>query len=110
MASGPLTVHDRARDLEQSVVAAFDALDEPARLLQLILEIFILYARIAAVDHAFVLAVDVKSRREVGVEFRAPHAFVLLDDHVGHDVTRGRRLHCRAGTGIEPLDQLYRSL
>ena len=59
---GALAVHDRACDLEQGFVARVETLDEPARLLELVLQITIIGARIPPVNHLLVMLVDAQFR------------------------------------------------
>src|SRR3989344_474140 len=105
-----LAVHDGARDLEQGFIAGSEALDEPARLLELVLQVAVVGARVAAVDHLFILAVDAQSRRHVRVEFRAPHPAEFYHDDVGHHVTGLRGGDGIARPRIETLNKLDRLL
>ena len=103
---GALAVHDRARDLEQRLVSGIQALDEPARLLELVLQVTVVGARIPAVDHLFVMTIDTQIRGDVRIEIGAPHAADFLDDDVGDDIARLRRGDGISRPWVQALDEI----
>ena len=103
---GALAVHDRARDLEQRLVSGIQALDEPARLLELVLQVTVVGARIPAVDHLFVMTIDTQIRGDVWIEIGAPHAADFLDDDVGDDIARLRRGDGIPRSRVQALDEI----
>ena len=103
---GTLPVDDGARHFEQGLVAADQALDEPARLLQLVLQVFVVGRGGAAADELLVLVVDAEARRGAGCQIGAPYAADLLDRDIRRDVTGMARCDAAAGARVEVLDEL----
>ena len=89
MASSPrsrkrgLPLHDRARDLEQRLVADLEAADQPAGFLELRAQRRIVGR---ARDDAGVALVDAQPRHRAGVQFDRPALVGPAHEHVGHDV------------------------
>src|SRR6266700_2877721 len=100
----PLPVDDRLRHAQNRFEPLLHVLDQPARFLQLMRELAAGLAAVVLKDLG-VHAVDAQLRDGVGVEARHPDVLDLLDDDVGHDVTRLERRERRAGARVEALDQ-----
>ncbi|MNP13609.1 hypothetical protein D3C76_1058960 [compost metagenome] len=81
-----LMLDDLRGDLHQRFVAALQALDEPARFLQLVAHEGVVGAGVGASDKACVLRVDAQPRDRLLVQLDQPALTVLAHDDVGHDV------------------------
>ncbi len=103
---GTLVLDDLGGDLHQCFVATEQALDEPARFLQLVAHEGIVGTRIGALYEAGVLGIDAKSGHGVLVELHQPAIVVLAYDDVRHHVLRLARLDLRARARVEALDEL----
>ncbi len=65
-------LHDAGGHFEQGLVAALQALQEPARLLEMIAQEGVVRAVVRALHEPRVVGVDSQSRRCVGVELHQP--------------------------------------
>ncbi|MNE42825.1 hypothetical protein D3C80_1369740 [compost metagenome] len=101
-----LVLDDLGGDLHQGFIAALQALDEPARLLQLVAHEGVVGAGIGTAHQAGVLRVDAQARHGFLIEFDQPAVVVLAHDDIGHDVLRLAGLDQRAGARMQRLDQL----
>src|SRR5713226_8591601 len=90
----PLPVDDRLRHAQNGFEPLLYVLDQPARFLKLVRQLA-----------AGLAAVVLKDIGVHAVDARHPDVFDLLDDDVGHDVTRFSRRESRAGARVEALDQ-----
>ena len=93
---GQLAVHEKVllplddgpRDAQDGVKALLDVLDEPARLLQALLQRLVAIAPLVATQGSGVNVVHAQTRHDVGVELHAELLTTAPDpghQHVGHD-------------------------
>jgi hypothetical protein len=101
-----LDLDDARGHPQQGVVAALQALDEPARLLQVVLHGHVVGTVVGAPYQVGVLGVDPQPRRGLRVEFDPPLVVVLVDEDVGLDVAGRLRRHAGAGARVERADQV----
>ena len=100
-----LMLHDPGGHFHQCFIAAVQALEEPACLLQVIPQIGVVGAAVGPFDEAGIIAVDTQFWRDIGVELHHPAAVFLADKHVGYHILGTVLTHRLARVGVEGLDQ-----
>ena len=103
---GGLALDDRAGDLDQRLVADLEALEQPARLLQLRA-----HARVAGVaaDEAGVALIEAHARQGRGVELDAPAVLGATHEHIGHHVLGAAGADGRTGARVAGAHQRQRT-
>ncbi len=81
-----LMLDDLGGDFHQGFIAALQALDEPASLLQLITHEGVVSAGIGTAHETGILGVDPQAWHRFLVQLHQPALVVLAHDHVGNDV------------------------
>ncbi len=97
-----LPLNDGARDLDQRLVANLQALQQPARLLELRAHRGM--ARVAA-DQAGIAAIESHARQSRGVDLDGPTVVGASHKDVRYDVLGGTGADGRAGPGMAGSDQ-----
>ena len=105
-----LALDDAPRHLEQRLVAALQALDEPLRFLQVVAQEHVVGGIVGATDHRRIVGIDAQAWRYFRVELHQPAAVALAHDHVRDHVFRGARADHAARTRVELLDAVDRRL
>ncbi|MNI29299.1 hypothetical protein D3C73_831140 [compost metagenome] len=101
-----LMLDDLGGNLHQGFIAALQALDEPAGLLQLIAHEGIVGAGVGAAHETGVLGIDPQPWHRLLIELHQPALVVLAHDDVRNDVLGFGGLDLRARARVEALDQL----
>ena len=96
---------DLGGHLEQGVVAALQAFEEPAGLGQIVAQKDVVRAVVGALHQARIARVDAQPGQGIGVQFHPPAPVDLLDHHFGNDVQGRFRRVGGAGTGVELSDE-----
>lgn len=109
MLEKPLLAHDDGLgDPQQGVVPAVQALQEPARLLQLIAHKRAITRIGDLPHHARIEIVDANARRNLRVQVHAPAIAVMADIDIRHHIFRSGLADLGTGPRIQGADQVQR--
>ena len=95
-----LVFDDFAGHFHQGFVAALQAFQKPACLLQVVSQEGVVRAVVSPLDQAGVAAVDADARRNVRIEFHPPAPILLADKNVRNDIFCSVCSHSLAGKGL----------
>ena len=106
----PLTLDDAGGHLEQGLVAILQALEKPARLLQMVFQIGRIAVRAALPRQGRVSGVDAQLGHVIGVQLDPPGMALAVDQHVRHDVLRRGVGQAGTRTRVQRLNQAHDTL
>ncbi|MNH31794.1 hypothetical protein D3C79_921920 [compost metagenome] len=96
-----LLLDDAARNFQQGVVAAFQALDQPFRFLQIAADVLTVAVVTRAIAQRSILLIDLQPWDAVAVELDRPHILHFAYQHVRDHVLRFAGVDRLAWTRIE---------
>ncbi|MCY1229462.1 hypothetical protein D9M72_418260 [compost metagenome] len=100
-----LTLDNGLRDTQDCVEPLLDVLDQPARLLQLLLQPGRAGLTLRATQDLRIHIVDAQPRHHIRIELRDPAAATLAHEHVRHHEVGFRTAVCMARVGRQRADQ-----
>src|SRR5574344_84135 len=105
-----LLLHDAVGHLQQGLIPALQALDEPLGLLQVGADELTVAAVAGIARHGRIGLVDADLRHRVGIQLHHPLAIFLADGHVGNHILGFRLQHAVSRARLQVQDQIERLL